>query len=70
MRKMGNSATKVCKKQSRQEVQNLKKNKAPDLDSLSNEFRRTFWEQIEDLYLKMSQESFEIGILPLSLQLL
>ena len=58
----------ISKQDLKQVVQNLKKNKAPGLDGLSNEFYQTFWEQLEDLYLNMLQESFEIGILPISLR--
>ena len=46
----------------------MKKNKAPGLDGLSNEFYQTFWNNLENPYLNMLYESFEKGILPASLR--
>ena len=59
----------ISKQDLKQVVQNLKKNKAAGFkDGLSNEFYQTFWEQLKALYLNILQESFEVGILPISLR--
>ena len=49
----------ITKQDLKQVLQNLKKNKAPSLDSLSNEFYQTFWEQLEDLYLNIVIKGFQ-----------
>ena len=57
----------TSKQELKQAVQTLKKNKAPGLDGLSNEFYQTFREWFKALYLNMLQEPFGIGILAVTL---
>ena len=54
----------ISKSELREVIKNLKRNKAPGLDGLTNEFYQVFWDLLEPHFLKMLQESFRIGILP------
>ena len=56
----------ISKVELREIVKNLKCNKAPGLDGLTNEFYQTFWNKLEPTYTKMLEESFTLGILPSS----
>ena len=54
----------ISKSELREVIKNLKRNKAPGLDGLTNEFYQAFWDLLEPHFIKMLQESFRIGILP------
>ena len=58
----------ISKAELREIVKNLKCNKAPGLDGLTNEFYQTFWNKLEPTYSKMLEESFTLGILPSSVR--
>ena len=58
----------ISKTELRDIVKNLKRNKAPGLDGLTNEFYQTFWDKLEPYFIKMLQESFTGGIFPHSIR--
>ena len=58
----------ISKVELREIVKNLRCNKAPGLDGLTNEFYQTFWNKLEPTYTKMLEESFTLGILPCSVR--
>ena len=58
----------ISKNELREVVKNLKKNKAPGLDGLTNEFYQTFWDILEPVFINRLQESFIKGILTRSIR--
>ena len=73
LRKVNEEQKKFCdqvisKGELSEVVKNLKKNKAPGLDGLTNEFYQTFWGVLEPHFVNMLEESFMIGSLPSSIR--
>ena len=54
----------ISKSELREVIKNLKRNKAPGLDGLTNDFYQAFGDLLEPHFIKILQESFRIGILP------
>ena len=59
---------KITKKEFSDIVQSLKRNKSPGLDGLTAEFYQTFWEDLQCIFIRMIDESFNKGILPCSIK--
>ena len=59
---------KITKKELSDIVQSLKRNKSPGLDGLTSEFYQTFWEDLQCIFIRMIDESFNKGILPCSIK--
>jgi len=58
----------ITKQELSEIVSGLKNSKSPGIDGLPAEFYKAFWSEIEEVFLGMLEETFQIGELPHSLK--
>jgi hypothetical protein len=58
----------IIKEEIKRVVISMRNNKSPGSDGLPAEFYKTFWDDVEDLFIEMTKEAYKKGELPPTLK--